>query len=141
MTARQRELCRPEECQIVFTQPQSKYPWIGWTEPHGFISFARAESRLLHDCHPAAKAAYMVVKRMSKYFSGSELFASHTIKMALLWCLDKKDLTKYRSSTCNDEVNGHELLWLVQNILRRLLCFAAQDYVPSYFLPTCHQPV
>ena len=140
-TARQRELCRPDECLIVFTQPQSKYPWIGWTQPRGFVSFAPAESRLLRDCHPVAKAAYMVVKRMSMYFCGSELFASHTIKMALLWCLDKKDLTKYRSSNRDDEINGHELLCLVQNILRRLLCFAAQDYVPSYFMEKCHQPV
>ena len=34
-----------------------------------------------------------------------------------------------------------ELLRLVQNILKRLLCFAAQDYVPCYFMPKCHQPV
>jgi len=26
-------------------------------------------------------------------------------------------------------------------ILHRLLCFAEQDYVPSYFFPKCHQPV
>ena len=39
-TALDKELCRPDECLIVFTQPQSKYPWIGWTQPHGFISFA-----------------------------------------------------------------------------------------------------
>jgi len=140
-TARHKELCEPGECLIVFTQPQSKYPWIGWTQPHGFISFARAESRLLRDCHPIAKAAYVVVKRMSKYFCQYELFSSHTIKMALLWCLDKEYLTKYRSSTSSDEVNGCELLCLVQNVLRRLLFFAAQDYVPAYFLPKCHQPV
>jgi len=140
-TARHKEFCEVGECLIVFTQPQSKYPWIGWTQSHGFTSFARAESRLLRDCHPVAKAAYMVVKRMSKYFCQYELFSSHTIKMALLWCLDKEDLSKYRSSTCSDEVNGSELLCLVQNVLRRLLFFAAQDYVPSYFLPKCHQPV
>jgi len=69
------------------------------------------------------------------------LFPSYVIKTALLWCLDDKDFTKYRSSCCSDEVNGDELLRLVQNILRRLLCFAAQDFVPSYFLPKCHQPV
>ena len=48
---------------------------------------------------------------------------------------------KYRSFNSSDEVDGCELLFLVQNILRKLLCFAAQDYVPSYFMPTCHQPV
>ena len=63
------------------------------------------------------------------------------MKMALLWCLDKKDLTKHRSSNCSDEVNACELLRLVQNILRQLLCFAAQDYVPAYFMSKCHQPV
>ena len=140
--ARQTELCNAGDCQIVFTQPQNKYPWIGWTEPHGFISFARAESRLLRECRPVVKAAYMVVKRMSQYFCQYKFFSSHVIKMALLWCLDEKDLMKYyRSSDCSDEVKGDELLCLVQNILRRLLCFAAQDYVPSYFLPKCHQPV
>ena len=61
--------------------------------------------------------------------------------MALLWCLDKKDLMKYRSFYGSDEVNGCELLCLVQKFLRKLLCFAAQDYVPSYFMPSCHQPV
>ena len=61
--------------------------------------------------------------------------------MALLWCLDNEDLKKYRSSNGSDQVKGPELLCLVQNIIRHLMCFAAQDYLPSYFLPTCHQPV
>ena len=56
--ARRKKLCRTGYCLIVFTQPQSKYPWIGWTEPHGFISFARAESRLLRESRPVVKAAY-----------------------------------------------------------------------------------
>jgi len=154
--ARRKELCRAGDCLIVLTQPQSKYPWIGWTEPHGFISFARAESRLLRESHPVVKAAYMVVKRMSEYFCQYNFFASHVIKTALFWCLNEEDLMKYRSSqlvrndilytrihdtSYSDEVQGVELLLLVQNILRRLLCFAAQDYVPCYFLPKCHQPV
>ena len=42
-----KDVCQANECLIVFTQPQVKYPWISWTEPHGFISFAQAESRLL----------------------------------------------------------------------------------------------
>jgi len=136
-----KELCRAGDCLIVFTQPQIKYPWIDWTEPHGFISFAQAESRLLRECHPFANAAYMVVKRMSTYFCHCEFFSSYVIKMALLWCLDEKDLMKYRSFSGSNEVNGGELLCLVQNILRRLLCFAAQDYVSCYFMPSCHQPV
>jgi len=61
--------------------------------------------------------------------------------MALLWCLDEKDLMKYRSCNGSNKVNGRELLCLVQNILRRLLCFAAQDYFPNYFMPSCRQPV
>ena len=117
------ELCTAGDCLIVFTQPHIMYPWITWTQPHGYISFARAESRLLRQCHPVAKAAYMVVKRMSKHFCQHEFFSSHTIKMALLWCLNKKDLMKYRSFNGSDEVRGCELLCLVQNILRRLLCF------------------
>ena len=139
--ARQKELCQAGDCLIVFAQPQNKYPWIGWTEPHGFISFAKAESRLLRECPLVVKTAYMVVKRMSEYFCQYKLFPSHSIKTALLWCLEEKDFTKYRSSCCSEEVDGDELLRLVQNIVRRLLCFAAQDYVPSYFLPKCHQPV
>jgi len=129
--ARRQELCRADDCLIVFTQPQIKYPWITSTEPHGLVSFARAESRLLRECHPVAKAAYMVVKRMSEHFCQYKLFPSHVIKTALLWCLDNS----------SDVVNGGELLCLVQNILRHLLCFAAQDYVPNYFMPSCHQPV
>jgi len=92
--ARKAELCKAGECLIVFTQPQNKYPWIGWTEPHGFISFARAESRLLRESRPVVKAAYMVVKCLSENFCQYEFFASHVIKMALLWCLDEKDVMK-----------------------------------------------
>ena len=126
----------------MFTQPQIKYPWIGWTEPHGFISFARAESRLLRDLPTVVKAAFMVVKRMSKYFSQYECFSSHVIKMSLLWCLDEEGSNSDCTSSDDiDEVSGDELLRWVQNILRRLLRFAAQDYVPSYFMPKCHQPV
>ena len=140
--ARKRDFCRPGECLIVFTQPQDKYPWIGWTEPHGFVSFAQAESRRLHECPLVVKAAYMVVKRMSKYFCHYDFFPSHVIKTALLWCLDENRFTHLAQLTSsNDEVIDDELLLLVKNILKRLLCFAAQDYVPSYFMPKCHQPV
>jgi len=96
---------------------------------------------MLRECPPVVKAAYMVVKRMSEHFCHFKFFASHVIKMALFWCLDEEDLMKYRSADCSNEVRGDELLSLVRNILRRLLCFAAQDYVPSYFLPTCRQSV
>ena len=136
------DFCKAGDCHIVFAQPQNKYPWIGWTLPHGYITFGKAESRLLRESPKVVKAAYMVVKRMSKYFCQYEFFSSHVIKTALLWCLDKNDLKKYRSPNYNtDEVKGDDLLLLVQNILRRLLCFAAQDYHPCYFLPKCHQPV
>jgi len=136
------DLCQPGDCLIVFTQPQVKHPWIGWTQPHGFISFAQAESRLLRNCPHVIKAAVMVVKRMSKYSFHDEFFSSHVIKTALFWCLDEvKHSRECSSSNYSDEVNADELLCWVRNILRRLLCFAAQDYVPSYFLPKCHQPV
>jgi len=143
--ARRQDLCQTGECLIVFTQPQNKTQWIGWTEPHGFISFARAESRLLRECRQVVKAAYMVVKQMSK---DDHLFTSHVIKTALLWCLDDDGFSsclQLSDSECSsynsDEVKCGELLRLVQKILRRLMCFAAQDYVPSYFMPKCHQPV
>jgi len=139
---RREDLCQTGDCLIVFTQPQVKYPWIGWTEPHGFISFAQAESRLLRECPRVIKAAVMVVKRLSKYFCRYKFFSSHVIKTALFWCLDEvKDSTKCSLLNHNDRVNEDELLCWVRNILQHLLCFAAQDYVPSYFLPKCHQPV
>ena len=68
------DLCQAGDCLIVFTQPQLKYPWIGWTEPHGFITFAQAESRLLRNCPRVIKAATMVVKRMSKHFCQYDFF-------------------------------------------------------------------
>jgi len=136
------DLCQPGDCLIVFTQPQVKYPWIGWTEPHGFVTFAPAESRRLRECPDVIKAACMVVKRMSQYFCQYAFFSSHVIKTALFWCMDESETT---SDSCwsndSDEVNGDELLRWVQNILRRLLCFAAQDYYPSYFMPKCCQPI
>ena len=134
--ARRQNLCQTGECLIVFTQPQNKYPWIGWTEPHGLISFARAESRRLRECPQVVKAAYMVVKCMSESY-WYYLFSSHVIKTALLWCLDNSECP----SDSNDEVNEHELLTFVQNIVRRLMVFAAQDFVPSYFMPKYRQPV
>ena len=134
--------CQRGDCLIVFTQPHLKYPWTGWMEPHGFITFAPAESRLLRNCPPVIRAACMVVKRMSRYFCQYELFSSHVIKTALLWCLDEAGLISDCSvSNYGNEVNEDELLHWVQNILRRLLHFAAQDYVPSYFMPKCYQPV
>ena len=131
------DLCQTGDCLIVFTQPQLKYPWIGWTEALGFISFAQAESRLLRGCPRVIKAACMVVKRMSNKF-----FSSHVIKTALFWCLDDvKPSSDCSSSNDSEKLDEDELLCWVRNILRRLLCFAAQDYVPSYFMPKCYQPV
>jgi len=136
------DLCQAGECLIVFTQPQVKYPWIGWTQPYGFITFAPAESRMLRDCPRVIRAVCMVVKRMSKYFCQYALFSSHVIKTALLWCMDEMEPTSKRSSfSYSDEVDGDELLLWVQQILRQLLCFIAQDYFPSYFMPKCCQPV
>jgi len=140
--AHREDLCQTGDCLIVFTQPHLKYPWISWTQPHGFISFARAESRLLRECPHVIKAAFMVAKRMSKYFCKYELFSSHVIKTALFWCMDDLGFSSHCSLTNDsDEVNEDELLLWVQNILQRLLCFAAQDYVPSFFIPKCCQPV
>jgi len=139
---RRKDLCQPGDCLIVFTQPQLKYPWIGWTQPHGFITFARAESRRLRECPAVIKTAYMVVKRMSEYFCQYAFFSSHVIKMAVFWCLDELEPSSDSSwSNCGEEVNEGELLRWVQNIVQRLLCFAAQDYYPSYFMPKCCQPV
>jgi len=56
--------------------------------------------------------------------------------------MDETDSSSERSlSNDSGELSADELLFWVQKILRRLLCFAAQDYVPSYFMPKCHQPV
>ena len=49
--------------------------------------------------------------------------------------------TRIHNTNYRDEIRGDELLRLVQNILRRLLSFAAQDYVPDFFMPKRHQPV
>jgi len=139
---RRKNLCQPGDCLIVFTQPQVKYPWIGWTQPHGFITFAPAESRLLRECPRVIRAAFMVIKRMSKYFCRYKFFSSHVIKMALFWCLDEVEPSSDCSSSQHTEVaNEDDLLRWVQNILQRLLHFAAQDYFPSYFMPKCCQPV
>ena len=136
------DLCQPGDCVVVFTQPQHKYPWIDWTEPHAFISFARAENRLLRNCPHVIRAAFMAVKRMSEYFCQYNFFPSYVIKTALLWCMDEADSrSECSSSNYNGELNADELLCWVQKILRRLLCFATQDYIPSYFMPKCHQPV
>jgi len=80
---RRKELCQPGECLIVFTQPQLQYAWIGWTQPHGFITFAPAESKLLQECPDVTKAACMVKKRLSEHFCQYAFFSSHAIKTAL----------------------------------------------------------
>jgi len=136
-------LCQAGDCLIVFKPPHIKYPWIGWTGSYGYITFARAESRLFRDYYPPViKAACMVVKRMSKYFCQYELFSSYIIKTAVFWCVDDVALSSDSPlSNYSEEVNTDELLFWVQKILRRLLRFAAQDYVPSYFMPKCRQSV
>ena len=124
---RRKDLCQANDCLIVFTQPQMKYP---------------AESRLLRDSPHVIRAAFKVVKRMSKYFCWYTFFSSYVIKTALFWCMDEMEPTRKRSSfNYSDEVNGDELLLWVQTILRQLLCFTAPDYFPSYFMPKCCQPV
>ena len=139
---RRDDLCQTGDCLIVFTQPHLKYPWISWTQPHGFVSFARAESRLLRDCPRVIRAAYIVVKRMSKNFSDDEFFSSYVIKTATFWCMDDMGFSsECSSSSCNEDINEDEVLHWVRSILQCLLRFAAQDYVPCYFMPKCHQPV
>jgi len=79
---------------------------------------------------------------MSNYFCQYALFSSHVIKTALFWCLDEEgSSSECFSSNYSDEVDGDELLRWVRKILRRMLRFAAQDYVPSYFMPKLCQPV
>ena len=95
----------------------------------------------MRECPQVVKAAYMVVKTMSKYFCHREFFPSHVTKTALLWCLDEEGFINCAQSSDSDEVNWDKLLSLVQKILRRLMCFAAQDYVPCYFMAKCHQAV
>ena len=150
-TARAKELCRADDCLIVFTQPQSNIHGSGGQNHTDSYHLLQQKAYCCMNVIQSQKLLIMTVKRLSKYFCRYEFFSLHVMKMALLWCLDKNDLMKYRSSrkSClysrsshsSDEVNGCELLCLVQNILRQLLCFAAQDYVPSYFMPRCHLPV
>jgi len=75
---------------------------------------------------------------MSKYFCQYEFFSSYVIKTALLWC---QGASNFRSFSNKEDVDEKELLGLIHKIIQCLLRFAAEDYVPSYFMPKCREPV
>jgi len=125
------------EFYVVFDQPQDKYSWIGWTEPHATITFARTESDKIQTSPPVIKATYMVCKRIIKYFTHKQYFTSNVLKTAVLYCIAEADLSQCSSS----EFTKEELLQWVQQVLHQLLQFAIQDYVLCYSLPKLQLPV
>ena len=122
-------------CHFVFSQPQKLYPRPCWTKPHALISFAVAECDIIRQSPSVVKAAYVVVKCMTKMVRNRRYFSSYVIKTAVLHCMAEEDLS---SRANGEEVDEEELKRWVRIILRRLLHFVEQDFVPSFFMPQCH---
>jgi ankyrin repeat protein len=130
-------------CFLVFDQPQKKHPWTGWTPPHARVDFSVFESEIIRACPSVVRAACIVVKQIVKNFCNFRFFKSYVIKAALMHSIitSSADNCRSDSASADRSQDVHQLVSWVQRIMRRLLCFALQDFVPSVFLPGFVLPV
>lgn len=146
------ECLREAKCHLVLVQPSWVYPWMPWSQTSAMVSFTRAESLLIRHGPPVVRDAYMVVKHMAKYFSNDVWLTSHVIKTAVLLimeeegliakpsatpiAIDKNHVHSERKSVIEDDGCEEMVRW-VRKVTSRLLCFAAQDMVPSFSIRSC----
>ena len=132
---------KSDGCHLVFDEPHKLYPWISSSSiPYARISFARAESRVIHNAPPLAKAAFMIGKHLASLRKGAEDdTASQTLKVSLLHCLASaaRCNTRRASSWSRDynDLPHQELNAMVGRLLFSLLQLCRQDFMPTYFLP------
>ena len=70
---------KSDGCHLVFDEPFKLYPWISSSSiPYARISFARAESRIIRNAPPLAKAAFMIGKYLALLREGSLLIDAGT---------------------------------------------------------------
>ena len=141
----------PKHFHLVFDQPQKKHPWVGWKSPHARVDFSVLESNIIRGCHPVVRAACVVVKKVVKIFCDFKFFKSYVIKAALMHCIMVSgspntvhpDYIVNKENTIKDvdEDFKSKLTLLVQKVMRRLLCFVLQDFVPSVFMSSFVLPV
>ena len=97
------------------------------------------------------RAACVVVKKIAKSFCPFKFFKSYVIKAALMHCIMvsgssytiQPEYIVNKDNVINDDGDdfNRKLTLLVQKIMRRLLCFVLQDFVPSVFMPSFVLPV
>ena len=129
---------KSDGCHLVFDEPHRLYPWISSSSiPYARISFARAESRIIHNAPPLAKAAFMIGKHLASFRKDNT--ASHTLKVSLLHCLASaaRCNTRRASSWSRDynDLSQQELYTMVGRLLFSLLQLCRQDFMQTYFLP------
>ena len=83
----------------------------------------------------------MAAKQMVKNFSDLKFMSSYVVKSAVLHCMQNDEDLRACVGSNYDEITKEQLLCWVQRIMRRLLCFVLQDFVPSVFMPTFVLPV
>ena len=149
------ECVRATECHLALVQPHWMYPWMPWSQTSCLISFALTESQLVRHSSSVVKNAYMVVKHMAKYFSNDKWYSSHVVKTALLLCMEEEGLITNSSASVavadgkriqlkrkyDVEDDSKELVRWVRRVTHRLLCFAVQDFAPSFSIRNCPLPV
>jgi hypothetical protein len=130
-----------EERMLIFDQPQRKFPWTGWTQPHARLCFSLGESEVIRRSPAVVRACYIVVKQIAKNFGDYAIFKSYVLKSAVMHCVrDEINAGNYNALPIN-EVEKPQLLYFVQRVMKYLLCFVLQDYVPSVFKAQFQMPV
>lgn len=128
---------------FIFDQPQRKCPWVRWSPSHVRIDFSATESAFLRRAAPVVRAAFIVVKQMVKNFCDYAFFKSFVLKSAVLHCI-RDEIAAANTCTAgnsSDDVNGENLLHWTRSVMRRLLQFFLQDFVPCAFMTSFVMPV
>lgn len=134
-------------CNLVFDQPQRKYPWVLYSQPYARISFAPAESRIIAKAPRVARAAYMVAKQLMKF----EREQTYVLKTCFLYCLEALnnyyelhnnvdelvESERYNVGRENvyEEIEEVELSLWVERLFLCYLEFCIYDCFPCYLMP------
>jgi hypothetical protein len=129
-------------CFLTFDQPQRKCPWTPWCQPCARVDFTMVETGIIHESPAVVRAAFIVVKQMTKHFCDYVFFKSFVTKSALMHCIQDRDPELNRCfAESFDDIEKEQLLRWTAKITDRLLCFVMQDFVPSAFFPNFTLPV
>lgn len=99
------------------------------------MSFGVAETNAIKNCPSVLKAAYIVVRAITRCRRPME--HSYYLKTCLLYCIETFESADIK---VNDDVTTSNLYFWVERILFCYAEFFSQDFLPCYFMPFFSQP-